>query len=140
MPTKGRALATVALFLRAAVLVAVMAHAAAAQPETALLTGTVRGQDGSRLPGVTVTIDHKVSGLHRTTITDDDGHYVLALPVDRGYVVQVAVPGFAGVTTENVSLTRDGTLVDFGLKLTLLETVAVAATAPFQPETQSSLQ
>ncbi|MEO6259526.1 MAG: carboxypeptidase-like regulatory domain-containing protein, partial [Thermoanaerobaculia bacterium] len=47
----------------------------AAQTVTGTLEGTVSDLSGSALPGVTVTIRDKDTGLERVTVTNSDGRF-----------------------------------------------------------------
>ena len=50
---------------------------ALAQVTTGAISGTVRDATGAVLPGATVTIKHVETGMNRTTVTNDEGHYRL---------------------------------------------------------------
>src|SRR5581483_166776 len=113
-----------------------------AQSRTGVIGGTVTTDEGKRLAGVSVTVENDVSGLRRTATTDAEGQYSIAnLPVDGEYVVRVALAGFATVANEKVGLVANGrTVVDFVLKLTMRETVAVTAESPIAETHQSTVQ
>jgi len=115
---------------------------AVAQSRTGVIGGTVTSDEGKRLAGVSVTVENDVSGLRRTATTDAEGQYSIAnLPVDGEYVVRVALAGFATVANEKVGLVANGrTVVDFVLKLTMRETVAVTAESPIAETHQSTVQ
>jgi hypothetical protein len=112
---------------------------AVAQPST--ISGTVTGDEGNRLQGVTVTIQGR-AGVRQTTTTDAQGRYEIAgLPANAEYQVRVSLAGFATSASENVTLAANTTLVvNFRLKLTLSETVAVAGTTPLINGGQSSVE
>ncbi len=106
--------------------------AAQAQTSGANLIGRVADKDGTPLPGVTVTVTQKETGLTRSTITESDGSYRLpSVPVGT-YTVQVELDGFATVTVEEVRLnvaTQREINVDMSPS-TVEETITVTAEAP----------
>ena len=75
----------------------------AAAQATAQISGTVRDPSGAVLPGVTVTATQTDTGLSRTTVTNEDGLYVVAsLPLGP-YKLETALQGFrTSVQTEIV--------------------------------------
>ncbi|HET8797317.1 MAG TPA: carboxypeptidase-like regulatory domain-containing protein, partial [Thermoanaerobaculia bacterium] len=73
-----------------------------AQTGASSLSGTVTDEQGSPVPGVTLTATNTQTGLVRTAITAADGVYRFpSLPVGT-YTVTAELSGFATVTTENV--------------------------------------
>jgi len=129
------------LFLATVSLLAV-AVAAAAQSRTGTIAGAVTGEDGNRLPSVTVTVENQAAGVRRTVTTDADGRYdVSDIPADGEYIVGASLVGFAVATPVRVTMGADrrGT-VNFVLKVTLLESVAVTARSPLLEEDQSRVQ
>src|SRR5687767_15445690 len=98
----------IALALRALAFVlavgAALAPVAQAQTAGANLVGTVTAQDGSALPGATITATQTETGVTRTAVSDSDGSFRLpSLPIGL-YEVQVSLDGFSTVTVENVRL------------------------------------
>src|SRR5262249_46544977 len=108
------------------------AQAAAAQPATGALVGTVTGDAGNRLSGVTVTVHNLLTGEQRTATTGADGRYEIQdLTTEGTYQVDVALAGFATAASENVALVPNTTLVvNFRLKLSVAESVAVTGRSP----------
>jgi carboxypeptidase family protein len=123
-------------------LIVCVAGGAVAQSRTGTISGTVTGDEGNRLPGVTVSVQNDMNGVRRTATTDADGHYTIPdLPVEGDYIVRVALAGFATVANERVSVVPGGrTVADFVLKLTMRETVAVTAASPIAEAHQSTVQ
>ena len=121
---------------------AAMPSGAAAQPATGAVTGTVSGDEGNRLSGVIVTVQNQVTGIRSTATTDADGRYEIAnLPVEGDYQVSVALAGFATAASENVRVVPNAILVvNFRLKLTVVESVAVSAQTPLLESGQSAVQ
>jgi hypothetical protein len=119
-----------------------VASRAAAQPATGTISGTVTGDQGTRLAGVTLTIQSHATGVRYTVTTDQQGRYELAnLPADGEYLVAVALPGFTSPSSENVTLVPNATLVvNFRLKLSVAETAVVAAQTPLLEGGQSSVE
>ncbi len=117
-------------------------QAVAAQPATGAVTGTVSGDAGNRLPGVIVTVQNQVTGIRSTATTDADGRYEIAnLPGEGEYQVSVALAGFATAASENVRVVPNAILVvNFRLKLTVVESVAVSAQTPLLESGQSAVQ
>ena len=100
--------------------------------ETGAIVGSVKDEEGSALPGVTVTISSSNLMGTRTSITNAQGEFRFpALPPGE-YVVKAELPGFATVRQENVRLTTTTRLtIDFTLKQTAVEEqVTVIAQSP----------
>src|SRR5262249_4143514 len=119
-----------------------MADAAAAQPASATITGTITGDGGNRLAGVVVTVQNQITDARRTATTNPQGRDEIAsLPVDGEYQVSVALAGFASAGSENVQLVANAIFVlNFRLKLTVTEVVAVSAPSPNRDTAMSSVQ
>ena len=134
----------VTLTIRFLALLAVLAIAngATAQPPTGTITGTVTGDQGTRLAGVPLTIQSQVTGARYTVTTDTLGRYeVVDLPADGEYQVRVSLPGFTTPATESVTLVPNATLVvNFRLKLTVAESAVVAAQTPLVEGGQSNVE
>ena len=121
---------------------AAMPSGAAAQPATGAVTGTVSGDEGNRLSGVIVTVQNQVTGIRSTATTDADGRYEIANLAGAGeYQVSVALAGFATAATENVKIVPNAILVvNFRLRLSVTESVAVRAQTPLLESGQSAVQ
>jgi hypothetical protein len=100
----------------ACILVPLFVPSAGAQT-TATISGTVQGQDGYVLPGVTVTVTNEGTGLARTAVAGQEGRYVLAaLPPGR-YELRAELAGFKPHTRAGIELTISETLA---INITLL--------------------
>jgi hypothetical protein len=119
-----------------------IAATAAAQSRTGSITGTVTGDDGNRLPGVTITVENVAAAIRRSAMTDADGRYTITdVPIDVDCAVRAALVSFATSADQHVTLgTERRATVDFVLKVTLLESVAVTARSPLLEEDQSRVQ
>ncbi len=70
-----------------------MAAHAQTSPTSGAVRGTVRARKGSALPGATVTVKHRETGLSRTATADAQGVYLLSfLPVGP-YEISVSAKG-----------------------------------------------
>ncbi|HEV7507815.1 MAG TPA: TonB-dependent receptor [Thermoanaerobaculia bacterium] len=122
------ALATV-LALVAALLCLPVAQA---QTGGANLVGKVQDKTGKALPGVTITVTQKDTGLTRSTVTESDGKFRLPSVPPGIYSVVAELNGFATVTVQevrlNVSSDRELT-VDMSPS-TLEESITVVDEAP----------
>lgn len=118
-------------FWLAAILVVLFANAAAAQRSNATVRGTVKDTTDAVLPGVTVTVTNKNTGVTRTTVTNDSGVYsVSELPIGL-YDVVVELAGFKKASRTNVPLrVADDFAIDFTLSAgDIAETVTVEASS-----------
>ena len=114
---------------------------AAAQATTGEITGRVEDSGGAIVPGVTVTAENRDTGFMRSTLTNGEGDYVIALLPPGRYNVGAELQGFKRAVHENV-------LVSVGTRLTLnlllevggvTEQVLVTATTPLIDTTRSEI-
>jgi hypothetical protein len=121
--------------------VSATAPAASAQTATGVISGVVRGEEGTPLPGATVTVESP-NGPRLSAVTDEEGRYSIAnLPADGAYAVRVSLAGFGAPAAENVRFdeTRRVT-ADFVLKITVIQSLTVTARSPLLEEDQSTVQ
>ena len=112
-----------------------------AQQTTGTVTGRVLDQQGSAVPGATVTAKSGTTGFTRTETSDSEGVYRLsALPVGN-YDVTAELQGFATVSKKDVVVNLGQTLaIDFAMKVAALsETVNVTGATPLIETTSSSV-
>src|SRR3954467_6155253 len=112
-----------------------------AQGTSGTITGRVLDQQGSAVPGVSVTAKSATTGFTRTEVSDAEGVYRLsALPVGS-YDVTAELQGFTTVSKKGVEVNVAQTQsVDFPLKVAqLAETVNVTGATPLIETTASSV-
>lgn len=112
-----------------------------AQQTTGTITGRVLDQQGSAVPGATVTAKSGTTGFTRSEVSDAEGVYRLAaLPVGN-YDVTAELSGFTTVSKKDVVVSVGQTLsVDFPLRVAALaETVNVTGASPLIETTSSSV-
>jgi hypothetical protein len=108
---------------------------------TSRISGTVEDNDGSALPGVTVTATNTETGLQVTGVTDERGFYrLLNLPTGT-YNLEAALDGFATTTAENVRLLLGSTpTVNFTLQsASVSETITVTSEVPVVEVTNTAV-
>jgi outer membrane receptor protein involved in Fe transport len=114
---------------------------ALAQQTTGNITGRILDQQGSGVPGATVTAKSASTGFTRTEVSDAEGVYRLtALPVGL-YDVTSDLPGFATIVKKDIAVDVSKTLtVDFTLTVAAVaETVNVVGASPLIETTASSV-
>jgi len=78
--------------------------AASAQSQLATLSGAITDPSGAVVPGVSVTIVSRGTGLKRTALTDTGGEFrFVGLPIGS-YSLRIAKPGFRSQLREGVEL------------------------------------
>jgi carboxypeptidase family protein/TonB-dependent receptor-like protein len=112
--------------------VVIGASPARAQVGAAEMTGLVRDQRGTAIPGVTVTVTNVATNLPRLAVTTGDGVYTAASLPPGEYQVDVEIAGFTPVHRTGVRLsTGEKARLDFDLGVgTVLEEVTVVGDAP----------
>jgi hypothetical protein len=95
------------------------------------IVGNVKDPQGAVIPGATVTITNKQTGLTRDTVTDDQGAYTLTNVLPGPYDVKIALTGFREAVRANVPVSIGQiSRVDLTLEVgTLTETVNVESAA-----------
>ena len=128
------------LKLSTALLILALARAAAAQTNTAVISGIVRDHLGALLAGATVTATHPASGTVAERVTGADGRFLLPELRIGQWEVRAASTGFASRTVQ-VSLEVGRTQrVDFSLPVEGVTTdVVVTASAPLLQTTTAEI-
>ncbi len=126
-------------FVSAVAVTVLFATATVWAQATAQLSGRVTDESGGVLPGVSVTVIQTDTGFTRTTVTDENGGYVLPnLPLGP-YRLEVMLAGFRTYAQTGIVLQVGATpAINVALALgQLAETVTVEAAAPLV-DTQSA--
>ena len=136
---KGKTLARLAACLLT-VLLAVGGYAAA-QATLSTLEGVINDEQGTGLPGVTLTMTNAETGYTYSAVSRADGRYVIAGIQPGRYDVEVALSGFETQKRMGMTLSVGAILkVDFMLKAsTLAEEVTVTAESPMVEVTKSEV-
>jgi hypothetical protein len=114
-----------------AIIVAAAVSTAAAQTTTGSITGIIRDAGGGVLPGVSLKATHEATNARTTSITSDEGVYVLrGLPVGR-YTVVAELAGFQTSKHTNVVVrVNEEVRLDIGLTVgAVSEMVTVTGSA-----------
>jgi len=100
------------------------------------LVGGVADQSGAVLPGATVTVTNRDTGLQRETTADAGGAYAFRDLQGGRYEVRVVLPGFKTYVKEGVSIALNSVVrEDVQLEVGgTTETVTVTATARLQTQ------
>ena len=129
---------TAALLTVALCLLPRLAHA---QGDFGVIDGTVVDEQGSALPGVTITLQNEASGVSRSVVTEADGRYrVPAIPPGR-YLLKAELTGFAVQQVKDIEITIGlGLKQDFAMKVqSVQETVTVVGAQPIVDVTRSEV-
>lgn len=104
--------------------------------QTANITGTVTGPDGTPLPGVTVTATSPVMIGERSAVSTESGEYVIRGLTPGTYTVRFNLEGMQVVEKQVVAPLGGTARVDGAMRLTgTAETITVTADAPTALET-----
>jgi hypothetical protein len=113
------------------------ASSAAAQVNTATLSGTIQDPQGLGVKGATITLENRADGAQRTAVTDESGRYnIVGLPPGNYRITVEGGAGFGRYENPSLELTvgEDATL-DPQLSLSgVSQTVTVSTdTADIEP-------
>ncbi|HKV33271.1 MAG TPA: TonB-dependent receptor [Pyrinomonadaceae bacterium] len=86
------------------VLISASASVASAQSPTATLTGTVTDQNDAVIPGVNIAVISIAQGFHRSTVTDNEGAFIVPLLPAGNYTVKAEREGFSPTEARDVIL------------------------------------
>src|SRR4030095_4229887 len=114
------------------ILILLLTASAASAQATAQLHGAVRDESGAVLPCVTVTVTQTNTGLVRSTVTDENGAYLLTNLPTGPYRLEASLQGFKSYVQTGIVLQVGGTpTINAVLAVgTLEESVTVEAAAP----------
>src|SRR3989475_2354283 len=110
-----------------------------AQVTGATLSGTVTDTSGAVIPGVTISIKNRATGVGRTVMADEAGLYSAPNLQAGGYDVTATQPGFSTVVQSNITLTV-GAQQQLNITMKVGETaqvVEVTSAAPLVQVTSS---
>src|SRR5262245_59971262 len=119
----------------------VIAGLATAQERFGTLRGTATDQQGSAVPGVTVTVTNAQTGEIRSFVTDNSGRY-LAPDLNSGrYTVAFELSGFSKVERQDISVLLGREFqIDAEMRIgQVTETVQVTADVAPLVDTRSTL-
>ncbi|MBI4444301.1 MAG: TonB-dependent receptor [Acidobacteria bacterium] len=114
---------------------------AMAQTTTATISGVVTDETAAVLPGVTVNVKNVATGIVRSTVTQDDGRYLVPELAPGQYEVEGSLIGFQTVVRQGINLTVGRhAIVDLRLKIgEITDRVTVTGEAPLVETTTSSM-
>lgn len=124
------------LRLGTALALAVMTFAvcvsARAQADRGSIVGTVRDPTGAVVPGATVTVTNKATGISLTTVTNNAGEYEALALLPGDYTVRVTASGFQTAIQSGVPIhVQSRVEVDISLKVgSAQQEVTVTAAEP----------
>jgi len=108
--------------------------AAASDPQTGIISGTVLDLNGDVVPGATVVLDGAAASDHRTTVANDNGLFEFGgLTPGTSYHVTVSAPEFTTWKSPALVLAPAQTVILTDIKLTLQATVS-SVTVSAAPE------
>jgi len=112
-----------------------------AQTTLVTLAGTVTDDDGVPLPGVTVTVRNVDTGYDYSSISREDGTYIITGIEPGNYEGEIRLSGFATELRRGLTFHVGARLtIDFALKpSTLEEEVTVVAQSPMVEVTKSEI-
>src|SRR5881397_2725498 len=111
--------------------------AANAQVTGATLSGTVTDTSGAVIPGVTISIKNRATGVGRTVMADEAGLYSAPNLQAGGYDVTATQPGFSTVVQSNITLTV-GAQQQLNITMKVGETAQVVEVTEAAPMVQVS--
>jgi len=111
-----------------------------AQSSNGSISGTVTDDTGAALPGVTVTAANVATGQSRVVVSNNTGHYEIALLPAGDYSLIAELSGFQTQRAPKVTV-NVGTDATLNLKLRagIAESVTVTAAAPLVETTKSEI-
>src|SRR4051794_33139559 len=77
---------------------------------TGAITGVATDSSGAVLPGVTIDVTARDTGLARTAVTGADGFYTIPLVNPGVYQVKATLAGFRATVRENITVVVNETV------------------------------
>ncbi len=105
------------------------------------IEGAIRDEQGSVLPGATISLRNEESGVNRIVASEPDGRYVFPALSPGRYLLRAELSGFATQEVRGVVITIGLELRrDFTLKIqAVAETVTVSAESPVVDTTKAEV-
>ena len=119
----------------------ILAIPLSAQETGGTLAGEVRDESGAVIPGVSITLRNTETGLTRSTVTDDQGHYRLPQLPPGSYQATAELPGFQTTVLRGIVLRiAQEDVVNVTLKVgEVREQVVVSAEVPLVETTSANV-
>jgi len=112
---------------------------ASAQESTASVNGTIQDSSGAAVPGASITLTNKNTGVTQTTVSTETGRYVFLAVRPGDYALSVTKSGFAGSSLDGITLVVDQTAtLNFTLKVGATSTSVVVEASPTEINTTTS--
>src|ERR1700679_833936 len=107
---------------------------------TGSITGAVRDSTGASIPGAAISVYNTERGIHRSTVSNSTGDYLVEGLGEGTYTVLITAPGFEKYVAANMVIrVGQNARVDGKLKVgSQSEEVTVEGSAAGTVETQSS--
>lgn len=108
---------------------------------TGEISGTVRDEQKGVLPGTTLTLTHRSTGVTRTVVAEPDGRYLFPALGPGTYALRAELAGFASQELADIEITVGlARLHDFTLKIEAVrEAISVHAPAPVIDTTKAEV-
>src|SRR5271170_7958018 len=106
----------IALVLTAVSLLAGSPNFLRAQSDTGRVTGTVADSVQAVIPGASVTLTDKDTGVSQTRVTGSDGNYTFQALMPGHYRIETTAPGFASQKQEFELQIQQVDTITFNLK------------------------
>jgi hypothetical protein len=104
-------------------LLCILTLPAAAQVDSAMLSGTITDPSGAVVPGATLTLVSQETGLKREAVTSNAGTYTFSLVPVGNYTLTVNLSGFKTVSMKDLRLgVGDSRAVDIALHVAAADT------------------
>lgn len=115
--------------------------AAGAWGQTAQLTGTVTDQTGSAVPSAQIIATNTVTGVSRSSVSNDAGNYLITSLFPGPYQVAASAPGFKQMRREALTLAVEQVArLDFQMEIgDTKESITVEATAVILDSANSTI-
>ena len=119
-------------WIAAVLLVGFCAVTAYAQTDQGKVSGTVRDQSNAFVPGAKVTVKNERTGEERSTVSNDQGYFLISYLKPSTYTIKTEKSGFGAIEYTSMALAVGQELaLDFELKPAgVQEDVTVTGTAP----------